>query len=429
MFQKLLHVRENAAHFKAIEHTVVEGKEHVHHGADHNIVAHHHRLFHRAAKAQDGHLRWVDDRRGPVDGEHAHVGNGEGAASLLAALELLVAGADSNIVHGVMELHKAHALGVLHNGNHEANLCRNSNRQVHGGVDGEDLAIEGSVGGGVLLEHLHRGHGQQIVNSDLAAKILLIFYQLLPIGQKLGNVHLHGGGALGHILEAIVHILGDGLADAGHLNLSDHIVRRCGGSSNGGSRGILLCFQIVQNVLGDDTAIGAGALHGGEGHALLLCHLLGKAGGPDTAGVCCGRGRCRGRSNWGGSAGVTVGFNLWDGNRRREKRNAKIEIANAELQRNQLELALKAELGNLWQAYRNNIQLLNLEKQNVVTARENHEIAKERYMLGDISGIEMREAQKSLLDAEERLISVEYQTKLCEISLLQISGNASKYLE
>lgn len=135
------------------------------------------------------------------------------------------------------------------------------------------------------------------------------------------------------------------------------------------------------------------------------------------------------RSNWGGSAGVTVGFNLWDGNRRREKRNAKIEIANTELQRNQLELALKAELGNLWQAYRNNIQLLNLERQNVVTARENHEIAKERYMLGDISGIEMREAQKSFLDAEERLISVEYQTKLCEISLLQISGDASNYLK
>ena len=135
------------------------------------------------------------------------------------------------------------------------------------------------------------------------------------------------------------------------------------------------------------------------------------------------------RSNWGGSAGVTVGFNLWDGNRKRERRNAKIEIENARLERNRLELALKAELGNLWQAYRNNIQLLNLEKQNVVTARENHDIAKERYMLGDISGIEMREAQKSLLDAEERLLTVEYQTKLCEISLLQISGGVSRYLE
>ena len=135
------------------------------------------------------------------------------------------------------------------------------------------------------------------------------------------------------------------------------------------------------------------------------------------------------RSNWGGNAGVTVGFNLWDGNRKRQKRNAKIEIENAQLQHNRLELALKAELGNLWQAYRNNIQLLNLEKQNVITARENHEIAKERYMLGDISGIEMREAQKSLLDAEQRLLTVEYQTKLCEISLLQITGEVADYLE
>ena len=135
------------------------------------------------------------------------------------------------------------------------------------------------------------------------------------------------------------------------------------------------------------------------------------------------------RSNWGGSAGVTVGFNLWDGNRKRERRNAKIEIENARLERNRIELALKAELGNLWQAYRNNIQLLNLEKQNVITARENHEIAKERYMLGDISGIEMREAQKSLLDAEQRLLSVEYDTMLCEISLFQITGEVTNYLK
>ncbi len=135
------------------------------------------------------------------------------------------------------------------------------------------------------------------------------------------------------------------------------------------------------------------------------------------------------RSNWGGNAGVTVGFNLWNGNRRREKRNAKIQIENAKLERDRLELALKAELGNLWSAYQNNLQLLTLEKQNVITARNNHEIAKERYLLGTLSGIEMREAQKSLLDAEERLLSVEYDTKICEISLLLISGKITRYLE
>ena len=135
------------------------------------------------------------------------------------------------------------------------------------------------------------------------------------------------------------------------------------------------------------------------------------------------------RNGWGGNASVTIGFNLWDGNRRREKRNAKIAIENAQLQRDQLELSLKADLGNMWQAYRNNLQLLNLEKLNVITARENHDIAKERYMLGDLSGIEMREAQQSLLEAEERLLSVEYDTKICEISLLLISGEIGSYLE
>ena len=68
--------------------------------------------------------------------------------------------------------------------------------------------------------------------------------------------------------------------------------------------------------------------------------------------------------------------------------------------------------------------MLKLERQNLVAAKENHEIAMERYMLGNLSGIEMREAQKSLLDAEERILSAEYDTKLCEYPCLQISGKS-----
>ena len=124
-----------------------------------------------------------------------------------------------------------------------------------------------------------------------------------------------------------------------------------------------------------------------------------------------------------------MGFTLFDGNRKRERRNASIAVKNARLQRDELELSLRADLSNLWQAYRNNLEMLNLERQNLIAARDNHEIAMERYMLGDLSGIEMREAQKSLLDAEERILSAEYDTKLCEISLLQISGKITKYLE
>ncbi|SHE78208.1 Outer membrane protein TolC [Bacteroides faecichinchillae] len=135
------------------------------------------------------------------------------------------------------------------------------------------------------------------------------------------------------------------------------------------------------------------------------------------------------RGDLGFNAGVTVGFNIFDGNRRREKRNASLAIKNSRLERQELELALRSDLSNLWQAYRNNLQLLNLERQNVITAKDNHEIAMERYIQGDISGFEVREAQKSLLDAEERILTAEYNTKLCEISLLQISGKVMHYLE
>ena len=135
------------------------------------------------------------------------------------------------------------------------------------------------------------------------------------------------------------------------------------------------------------------------------------------------------RNQWGGDVGLTLGFNLYDGKRRSEQRNARLSVKNAELKEYDLTLSLYTDLADLWQAYENNRMLLALEKENVVAARENYAIAHERYLLGDLSGIEMREAQKSLLDAEERILVAEYNTKLCEISLLQLSGGITAYLE
>ena len=137
----------------------------------------------------------------------------------------------------------------------------------------------------------------------------------------------------------------------------------------------------------------------------------------------------RKRDNWGLNAGITVGFNLFDGKRRMQKRNAELAIEYAELEREELKLSLKADLSDLWQAYRNNWQIVLMERQNLVAAEENYEYANLRYMKGDLSGFEMREAQQSLLDAEERLLVAEYDTKMCEISLLQLSGKVLSYLE
>ena len=121
--------------------------------------------------------------------------------------------------------------------------------------------------------------------------------------------------------------------------------------------------------------------------------------------------------------GITVGINIFDGfNRKREQRNARIQIRNQELRVQELELDLRANLSNFWMSYRNNLDLWSLEKENLVAAHENYRIAIDRYKLGELSGIELREAQISLLEAEERQSIAEYSTKICEISLLQLSG-------
>ena len=129
------------------------------------------------------------------------------------------------------------------------------------------------------------------------------------------------------------------------------------------------------------------------------------------------------------SGGLTLGINVFDGNRRRERRNAQLAIENRKLQRDQVEIDLHANLTTFWQAYNNNLQLLALQQQNLEIAEDNLEIAMERYKLGEISGFDMRQVQKSLLDAEERVLQVQYDAKLCEISLMQISGNIGYYLE
>ena len=135
------------------------------------------------------------------------------------------------------------------------------------------------------------------------------------------------------------------------------------------------------------------------------------------------------RLNWGPSFGATIGINLVTGKQRVQERNARLDELTADITIDQLELQLRANLDDFWQAYQNNLMLLELQEQNLKTAQETMQIAQERYLLGNLSGIEMREAQKSLLDAEESLLQVQYDTKVCEISLLQISGRIMQYLE
>ncbi len=128
--------------------------------------------------------------------------------------------------------------------------------------------------------------------------------------------------------------------------------------------------------------------------------------------------------------GLTLGVNLFDGfNQRRSIRNSSIDRENKDLRYREVEQGIRADLFTIYSAYSNNLRLISLEEQNFQTATENLDIALERYKLGSLSGIDLREVQKSLLDARERLISAHYQTKLAEVSLQLISGRIMEYFK
>ena len=126
--------------------------------------------------------------------------------------------------------------------------------------------------------------------------------------------------------------------------------------------------------------------------------------------------------------GLTLGVNIFDGfNSRRSIKNSSIDVKNKELKYAELEQGVKADLLTIYSAYSNNLRLIKLEEQNYETAAENLAIALEKYKLGNLSGIDLREVQKSILDAKESLLSIQYQAKLAEISLFQISGQIMSY--
>jgi outer membrane protein TolC len=131
--------------------------------------------------------------------------------------------------------------------------------------------------------------------------------------------------------------------------------------------------------------------------------------------------------NLGINYGVNATVNLFDGfNFNRKYQNAKISIINSDLQYNQIKNQIESDLVKAYKNYENNLQLLKLEAENLEFARQNVNIALERFRLGSITPLTLREAQKTFIDAESRLVTVQYEAKISETELLRLSGQLVK---
>lgn len=122
--------------------------------------------------------------------------------------------------------------------------------------------------------------------------------------------------------------------------------------------------------------------------------------------------------------GITARINLFDGfNKNRRTQNATLRLKNQQLQIEELKLNVASELQQVYEQYKDALSLIELERENLQYTKQTQEIALERFRLGTISSVELRETQLSLLNAENRLIVSQIEAKVAETELLRLSGN------
>jgi len=123
------------------------------------------------------------------------------------------------------------------------------------------------------------------------------------------------------------------------------------------------------------------------------------------------------------SVGITARVNIFNGfNLNRRVQNAQIRKKNAELSLEAQKLRLESDFQAIFRTYQNSIELVDLEEDNLANAEETLDIALERFRLGSISSLEFREAQRTFLAAENRLINAKFEAKVAETELLQLTG-------
>lgn len=123
------------------------------------------------------------------------------------------------------------------------------------------------------------------------------------------------------------------------------------------------------------------------------------------------------------SYGLTASVNIFNGFlQRQNERNAKVNINTAKTQVEQTKQDLVAQLTQAYQDYTTFLELVKLEQGNVNLANQNLDITLEKYRLGNITPLELREAQRNAINANNRYLEIKYQAKLSEIYLKQISG-------
>ena len=122
--------------------------------------------------------------------------------------------------------------------------------------------------------------------------------------------------------------------------------------------------------------------------------------------------------------GATLSMPLFNGmNISRQIKNARIELESAEIRHEQMQKEIEAQVATAYSTYEVYRNLATFEADNLNLAAENLHLSMERYRLGAISPVELRDVQRSYISATNRLIVATFNAKIAETSLKLLTGN------
>ena len=113
-------------------------------------------------------------------------------------------------------------------------------------------------------------------------------------------------------------------------------------------------------------------------------------------------------------------------NNKRLIRQAQLDIQYQQLFYENQKSNLNLAVVNAFLNYEQQKKALALEEENILLAKENVSIVFQVYKLNSNTLIQLKEAEKSLQDAQTRLITARYNTKLAETELLRLKGDLIK---
>lgn len=128
--------------------------------------------------------------------------------------------------------------------------------------------------------------------------------------------------------------------------------------------------------------------------------------------------------NYGPGAGLIVGIPLFNGFT--TSRDIDIARINQQIQityQQGITAEIETRINKAFAEYESAIALMYLEQENTNLSQEQLNIALERYRLGMMSAIDLREIQKTNLDTGYRLLEAQLNAKFSELQLHLLEGN------